>query len=143
MNFAARIFVGPQVVTCGERTIDVRLQPILFACGLKRNRALHVIQACYARGRVNDLRLRLSLRWVLAWILVLVLRDGGLRQLQKQAGQEREEQCERKLLGHQLDTFPVGTGNNCAILRNQLKAKNHANHRTMCVSDMAADDLHA
>ena len=75
VNFAARILVGPQIVASGERAIDVRLQPILFASRLKRNRALHVVQARDACGRINYLRL--GLRRVLARILILVLRSGA------------------------------------------------------------------
>jgi hypothetical protein len=41
-----------------------------------------------------------------------------------------------------LDALIVRSGNSIASLRNQLEARNHANQRTMRVSDMAARDLH-
>src|SRR5271154_6345062 len=128
MNFAARILVGPEVVTRGERAIDVRHDPILFAGGLKGDRALNVIQAGDARGWVGDL----GLRWV------LILGCGDLRQSQKQGCVNEQKKSERELFGHELDTFIVRTGNSTASLRNQLEARNHANQITMRVSDMAA-----
>ena len=140
MNFAARIFVGPQVVTGGERAIDVSFQPILFSCGLKRYGALDVVQARDARGRINNLGLVLCLRRG-----ILVLGSCDLRQRKKQAGQQRrkrQEQNERELFGHEADPFAARSGDSIAILRNQLAARNHANQITMRVSDMAARDLH-
>jgi len=57
-------------------------------------------------------------------------------------GTERQERSERKSLGHEWDRFRDQTGKNSATLRNQLAARNHANQRTMRVSDMAAIGLH-
>jgi hypothetical protein len=134
MNFAARLFVGPQIVTSGQRAIDISFKPILFAARLKRNRALHVVQSRNARRSIDYLGLRLR--------GILILRCCVLRRHQNQAGDERQEQCERELFGHELDPFVVGTGAGIVILRNQLAARNHANQTTMRVSDMADRDLH-
>jgi hypothetical protein len=141
VNFAARIFVGPEVITSGERPIDISLEPILFAGGLKGDGALNVIQARDARWGIGHLCL--GLRCVVA--LILVLGCCVLRQREKQGRNERqknETRKERELSGHELDPFVVRIGTNIAILRNQLAAKNHANQSTMRVSDMAAQDLH-
>ena len=54
VQFAARIFVGPEIVSGGEWTIGIRGNPFLLivTAGLVGNRALNEIEASYAGRRI-------------------------------------------------------------------------------------------
>ena len=93
VNFATRIFVGPEIVASGQRTIGISFDPIVFTRGLERDGTLYVIQARYASGRI-------ALNLLI--LLILVLRHGGVRQRQEPGDRQEHEQAQPQLSGHRV-----------------------------------------
>ena len=52
MQLSARVFIGPEIVASGERTIRNRSDPIAFPGRLEGDRSGGIVQARHTRGRI-------------------------------------------------------------------------------------------